>query len=205
MRRTKLNTSIIYTDVYAKMVESIIENGVSMRNFKISIDKFNIRKVKKTNKFKNTMDITYKVYQKKPPMTRVTSNTIVRFEGKGDIPYEVRIQFGILALITDDQIDILKEYTYALTKAYLEKDAFLATLYPRDLKYPDSLLDIDTIDIDDEEPSFAQVDSANKRRSMEILVHKDSGKTYEDMEFTDEDEETFQRMIKSYNSMESEF
>ena len=103
-------------------------------------------------------------------------------------------------MITNDQIDTIKSYTYALSKAYLENDANLLELYPRDLVYPSSILDSSINLIEQEEERYIPtIRICNETITKKALTNEKG----EAGAFTEEEERRFKELIEEYNKSQN--
>lgn len=199
--KTLLNTQIIHPYVYGWIAEDMMRSSISTNKFSVHIERFEIQRIGAKKFVKPTLDISYYVkHNKKDLTTKVKSKTVVVFKGKGDIPYKVNLDVSIVCLITNDQIDTIKSYTYALSKAYLENDANLLELYPRDLVYPSSVLDssINVIE-QEEERHIPTIRICNETITKKALTNE----KVETGAFTEEEERRFKELIEEYNKSQN--
>ena len=199
---TSLNTHVIHAYVYGCIVEDMMKSSISSKNSYVEIEKFTVEMVDVKKDRKPTLDISYYVKKNDDETTRVKSKTVVRFKGKGDIPYKVNLIISLTTLITDEQIEKIKSYTYALTKAYLENDTVLLDLYPRDLMYPSSILESSVNVIEQEDTKYIPMVKLNNENITKNSLTNEPAKQMKG--FTEEEERKFSELIDEYNKAQQQ-
>lgn len=193
MSKTMLDSRILHPMVYASVVGSMKKN-LGIGQYTVRFNRFDVQKMSGRRFRKPKINVTYSIKRCRKTMeTTVKSSTNVYFRGIGNIPYKVTIIVSITGCIPSSQYDIVKEYTYALTKAYLEEDKTLVMLYPRDLEYPPTLSK--KSQLLDTNVAFIPVDGMKANRMTNEVPESTTS-------FSKEDEERFHKMIDDYNNMQ---